>query len=127
MKLTGFLYEVVNDNLYILKEKFNQYAVEHNLGIYLDTYFYTYKNSTSENVSFILKDLIIQKEKNENDLFLIDTICSSEYAEHFEDLTKYLPKSTISPYKIEERGVAAATGVNNGRLVSLVSIYELFN
>ncbi|ORX42463.1 periplasmic binding protein-like II [Piromyces finnis] len=116
--LIGFIYDVKNDNLSILKEKFNKYSQENKLNINLNTYFYTHKNSTSEisNVSYILKDLVSEKEKSKNDLFIIDTIYSGEYSDHFEDLYNLLPPSTINLYK---NGIATATSVCNGKLVSL--------
>ncbi|OUM69285.1 hypothetical protein PIROE2DRAFT_2782 [Piromyces sp. E2] len=118
LMLTGFIYDVSNDELSILKEGFNQYSQEHHLGINLDTYYYTYRNSTSEmsNVSYILKEFVSQKEKNKYDLFLIDSIYSGVYADHFENLYYYLPKETTDLY---DKGVTTATSVKNGRLVSL--------
>ncbi|ORX82031.1 periplasmic binding protein-like II [Anaeromyces robustus] len=115
--LVGFLYSV-DDSLSCISGKFNEYSKANNLGITLDTIFYTYKNSTAdvENIQGFMQELTNKKEKSRYDMFLIDTIYNSNYINHFLNLYDYLPESITNLYK---EGIATKTCIFDNKLTAL--------
>lgn len=121
ISLLGFIYISDEfDRLSCIKSKFNEYSKRNNLNITLNTMFYTFRNSTTEgtNISYFLDELSKKKEKNEYDMFLLDTVYTGTYAEHFENLKKRLPSDLIELYM---EGIATKTCIFDNKLIAMVN------
>ncbi|KAL6598887.1 periplasmic binding protein-like II [Neocallimastix sp. 'constans'] len=119
ISLLGFIYISDEfDRLSCIKSKFNEYSKRNNLNITLNTMFYTFRNSTTEgtNISYFLDELSKKKEKNEYDMFLLDTVYTGTYAEHFENLKKRLPSDLIELYM---EGIATKTCIFDNKLIAM--------
>jgi len=117
--LHGFLY-VQNEFHNNLEKTVNEYMKSKNLDITLKTVFENPDSSSGDpnHVANALEQIILKKDKGYG-LYLTDTVYTGRFAQHFEDLNKYVDKKVIDLYK---DGTATNTCYVDTKLVGLVSI-----
>ncbi|ORX64393.1 periplasmic binding protein-like II [Anaeromyces robustus] len=101
----------------LLRDDFNRYSKEHDLGIKISFEYYTTDNSTvyASDYSATIEHLL-KKRSNKYDLFFFDVMYSPRYSPYFIDLKEYLPPEHIELYS---GGIAKELCTYNGKWVSL--------
>jgi ABC-type glycerol-3-phosphate transport system substrate-binding protein len=134
--LHGFLY-VQNEFHNNLEKTVNEYMKSKNLDITLKTVFENPDSSSGDpnHVANALEQIILKKDKG-YDLYLTDTVYTGRFAQHFEDLNKYVDKKVIDLYKdgtatntcyVDTKLVGLPLSVDYGGLYSNMSLLNKYN
>jgi len=120
LSLVGYI-NIPDDRLSYIRDKFNEYSKQNNLGIHLETLFYTNRNSSTDisNVSNYYDRIILKKKNVQYDMFLIDILYSKKYADNFEDLNPLLPDTIKELYINDINHIGKTINLVDNRLVSL--------
>jgi len=117
-------YNIIDEYQEDLVNDFNIYSKENHLNITLDRMCLSPQNVSIDVNNFAsFLELKLKKKNSNYDLILIDNIYSNLYFNYVVDISKYISNDTLEHYS---SGIAKQIGYIDGKLVSMVSYYLIF-
>jgi len=111
----------IYDTLYsTLRDEFNKYSKENNLGIELEMNLFSDQNVTADNVNEYgtTIDSYLLKNSNKYDIYCYDPLYTIKFSPHLLNLEMELPKAHMDLYS---SGDAKKVGAYNNKWVGIVS------